>query len=411
MNKRLVLLTAALLLLAGCGSKGGDTPAPAAHDGKSAETAFTLDEMIEEMAGYQAGEISKVEYYVTGKVATGSTYDSGYGSWSMYGEGHEKDSEKPFQFYSCQMDESITKNYKDNGCLDGATIVVKGYAQLYHPAEGADVYEICYLSKSKSPTGEATSPVILSVDGGTEFVPPQPTAMSIGNNFELAKNDTKQLTVAWTPANAQPQTVTWTSSAEGKATVSATGLVTGVAAGEATITATAGALHASVTVTVVEEVKAFDLNSESLLGYNGTDNVGYDKEYKNATVGGVGFTYQQIGAYGSGMQFRNKLSDASNGTKSNLNNTSAFASKITNIALTWNAGKNVSANNNVLKFTFDTVATFDSANKATVMLNTVADQKSYTVNAPEGSFTFVKIEIDDDFTYSCYWNSIVINIA
>ena len=308
------------------------------------------------------------------------------------------------------MDESITANYRDDGCLDGATIVVKGYVQLYVKEGEAPVFEICYLSASKSPTGEAVSPVILSVQGGHEFVPPQPTAMSIGNNYELAKDDTKQLTVTSTPSNAAPQQVTWSSSDDTKATVNQNGLVTGVAAGPATITATAGALSASVTVTVVEAVKAFDLNSNSLLGYV-SDNVAYDKEYKNATVSGIGFTYQQIGAYGSGMQWRNKLSDSSNGTKSNLNNTTAFASKITTIGLTWNAGKNVSSNNNVLKFTFDTVATFDGTGKQTVMLNTVSGTKSYTVNAPEGNFTFVKIEIDDAFTYTCYWDSIVINVA
>ena len=47
-------------------------------------------------------------------------------------------------------------------------------------------------------------------------------------------NHTKQLTATVVPSNAS---VTWTSSATGKATVSNTGLVTGVAAGSSTITA------------------------------------------------------------------------------------------------------------------------------------------------------------------------------
>jgi uncharacterized protein YjdB len=61
---------------------------------------------------------------------------------------------------------------------------------------------------------------------------------------------TLQLTVTPTPAGAVLGTVTWSSGATGKATVSSTGLVTGVAAGTAVVTATAGGLSDTVTITV-----------------------------------------------------------------------------------------------------------------------------------------------------------------
>ena len=162
-----------------------------------------------------------------------------------------------------------------------------------------------------------------------------------------------------------------------------------------------------------EQGAKLTLDAQSLLGYDGSGNVAYSTEYANSTIDGVGFTYQQIGAYKSGfagMQFRNKLSDNANKTKSNLNNTSALPAAIESIDLKWHASKDIKTNNNVLKITFGTENTFASGTEV-VMLNTVADVKDMTVT-PEGkNFTFVKIEIDDSFTYTCYWDSIVLNLA
>ena len=153
---------------------------------------------------------------------------------------------------------------------------------------------------------------------------------------------------------------------------------------------------------------AISLTSQSLLGYT-TENVVYDTQYKTNTVEGVEFAYQQIGAYGSGMQFRNKLADEGNGTKSNLYNTKSLPGTVQSLELTWNSGKKVYDNSNALKITFDTVATFDGANKEVQMLSTTADVLSYTITT-NGLFSFVKVEIDDAFTFSMYWDSIVINV-
>ena len=78
-----------------------------------------------------------------------------------------------------------------------------------------------------------------------------PTGMALNPaTLTLLPEQTQSLQVAWTPWNAQPQTVTWSSEDEGVATVR-NGVVTAVAAGTTTITATAGELSATCTVTVV----------------------------------------------------------------------------------------------------------------------------------------------------------------
>ena len=66
----------------------------------------------------------------------------------------------------------------------------------------------------------------------------------------IAVAETVQLTAAIAPITAN-QGVTWTSSADGKATVSASGLVTGVEAGSATITATSTSDGTKTDTTVI----------------------------------------------------------------------------------------------------------------------------------------------------------------
>ena len=163
MKKLLLLIPALAFVLAGC--QGGKKP----NDGKTAETAYTVEEMIEVMKDYTGGQISTEEYYVTGTFAEGTTFNAKYESWSGYTVDHGKESEKPFQIYSSKMDASVTKNYKGNGCLDGAKFVIKGFAQLYVKEGQAPVYEIAYF---KDAEGTAHDPVIVSVEGGTEYQEP-----------------------------------------------------------------------------------------------------------------------------------------------------------------------------------------------------------------------------------------------
>ena len=79
---------------------------------------------------------------------------------------------------------------------------------------------------------------------------PEVTGIGVApSSASVAENDTIQLTATLYPAGAVG-TVTWTSSAEGTATVDENGLVTGVASGSATITATCGTFSDTCAVTV-----------------------------------------------------------------------------------------------------------------------------------------------------------------
>ena len=132
------------------------------HDGSSAATAFTVDEVLNYMSSYSVGDWSDREIYVTGTFASGTTYNSQHSSFSGYTVGHDLSSEKIFQIFSAVLDSSIENKYGANGCLDGATFIVRGYLNLY--SDGSVVkYEVAY-DKDKS------NPVIEYLEGATEKV-------------------------------------------------------------------------------------------------------------------------------------------------------------------------------------------------------------------------------------------------
>ena len=103
-------------------------------------------------------------------------------------------------------------------------------------------------------------------DGGTEPPapppdPPRPTTVTVNPaTTELnALGATEQLTAEVRDQNGQVMAgaaVTWVSSSAAVATVSASGLVTAVANGTSTITATAGGVSGTATVTVAQEVSS-----------------------------------------------------------------------------------------------------------------------------------------------------------
>ncbi len=88
----------------------------------------------------------------------------------------------------------------------------------------------------------------------------QPTGITLdAATAEITEGDTKQLTATIAPDDATDKTVTWTSSDESVATVSASGLVTAIKPGTATITATtANGLTATCTITVVAKPSGID---------------------------------------------------------------------------------------------------------------------------------------------------------
>ena len=91
--------------------------------------------------------------------------------------------------------------------------------------------------------------------------PPRPAAVTVNPATArlTALGATVQLTTEVRDQNGQAMagaTVTWASGSAGVATVNASGLVTAVGNGTATITATAGGVSGSATVTVAQEVSA-----------------------------------------------------------------------------------------------------------------------------------------------------------
>ena len=130
------------------------------HDGQSIETAYTVEEVLDVMADYTVGQWSETEVYVQGTFAVGTTYNTTHSSFSGFTVDHDALAEKQFQVYSAVLDSSIENEYGADGCLDGASFVVRGYLNLYQYSSGVK-YEVAY-DKNKS------SPVILVLEGATK---------------------------------------------------------------------------------------------------------------------------------------------------------------------------------------------------------------------------------------------------
>lgn len=105
-----------------------------------------------------------------------------------------------------------------------------------------------------------TATIVATADEGsgtaTITVVPPVASITIGNasSQPLHVDSTLQLTATAADASGNPlpgQTVTWTSSDVGVATVTATGLVTGIGRGTATITASVGSVSATASIRVV----------------------------------------------------------------------------------------------------------------------------------------------------------------
>jgi len=86
------------------------------------------------------------------------------------------------------------------------------------------------------------------------FVNPTLTALAVGPQATINQATTVQMTAVGTYNDGTTQTLTsgifWSSSATNIATINTAGLVTGVSPGDATITASAGAVNGTTTVTV-----------------------------------------------------------------------------------------------------------------------------------------------------------------
>lgn len=96
----------------------------------------------------------------------------------------------------------------------------------------------------------ATATATLTIKGAAPVVPVESVSLD-KTELKLAKGGNAKLTATVNPDDATDKTVTWTTSNDTVATVTADGTVTAVGEGTAVITATAGGKTANCTVTVV----------------------------------------------------------------------------------------------------------------------------------------------------------------
>lgn len=128
----------------------------AIRDGLTPETAYNTEEAIALMDYYGDSQIvgGNVEYYVMGVVQTGSTINTTYHQWYCYLDEPDSDG-KQFKISGATLSDGSSISEVD-GAIDGYTVVVKGYMELYQGE-----YKIGYLPASVSPTGNKFVPVIL----------------------------------------------------------------------------------------------------------------------------------------------------------------------------------------------------------------------------------------------------------
>ncbi len=236
-------------------------------------------------------------------------------------------------------------------------------------------------------------------------------------SVELNKTAIESLEVAHTETLVATPTPTvfvekgeWKSSNEAVATVDQNGVVTGVAPGDAVISIEyTETVKASCTVHVVPEVVDDThtlINADSLYGVG--QSASYSVNYKDVRINGNVFTYQQMMKSNNGeLQLRNKLSDSSNGTKSNLYNKTAFRKAIKKVTLTFNS--NGYNNSNVCDLSFANNADFTSADVQ--HYSSVKDVLTYEYTPATTDCTFFKFEINSEYTRSVYVASINIEFV
>ena len=148
----------------------------------------------------------------------------------------------------------------------------------------------------------------------------------------------------------------------------------------------------------VEVIDPIALTDAALMGYAGTNMSYGDGE---GTVGNIKFGFIECGAYGNGIQMRTK-----NGKSSTIWNKDALPGALKQIKITLNADKQVYANEHALTFYFGANADFttDYTWVTSVTWDTVADQKSYTIDVNMGGAIYFKLV--HSITYSLYVDSV-----
>lgn len=317
---------------------------------------------------------------------------------------------KYMTFYGALPEEGVDTPEADD------TVVAKGYAKVY-----SGEYE---LAPGKAPAATSnTNPSIISV---TKAVPPELQGLAISpkevtvNLYGKTEPATVQFEATPVPEKAVLGDVNWVmpegmsdrgvTFVDGLLSIPADFVAEGGEAETFYVTAkkdyqsTVFYDQAKVTVKNEEAGGGADpivLNSANLLGYADAD-IAYNATESSATIGGISYSFIQLGAYKSengALRMRTK-----DGQGSYLFNTVAFENAITSIDIKLSSAKSVYDNTDVWSFTFGTSAS-ELGNQ--VKVSTVKDQLEYSVTAT-GSPTFFRIDkIITSYTF--YIESITIN--
>lgn len=154
--------------------------------------------------------------------------------------------------------------------------------------------------------------------------------------------------------------------------------------------------------------RAVTLTDATLLGYAG-ETIGY-ADKSDVVVDGMTFGYVQIGAYGNGLQWRNK-----NDVASAIFNTSIGAGEtIKSLEITYTAGKYTEyAPTDQLEVLSGTSSQAEVATGTGTVFPTEVGVMKYVIDLPAGTthFKISKIIAADGKNFSVYLESIVVNVV
>jgi len=155
------------------GKKDDPTPDPKPDPKPDPEERnYSPDEVIAMCDAAGSGVVVPDIVRVEGTVALGSSLgDHGWGG-KFITEG-----EKDLVFESA-------KGFSSEESLDGATIVLEGYAELFN-----GTYKVGYLPASASPTGSAFSPTLLSVTQPGEKTIEEITTVDVNTLYTISVDD------------------------------------------------------------------------------------------------------------------------------------------------------------------------------------------------------------------------------
>lgn len=143
-------------------NNGGSDPIPSDHDGKSAETAYTVTEALQVYSGMQVDEISETKIYVKGEIIwyVGTDSDD-LGEYNLMYIADDENTEETFIFVN---------SYSTDGLPElqlGDTVIVYGYLTLSEDDVGS-YYEMCQIQEDD---GTIVSPIV-TIPGGSDTPDP-----------------------------------------------------------------------------------------------------------------------------------------------------------------------------------------------------------------------------------------------